>query len=328
MKKKGQLETQFNWIFAAIAGALILSLISGFIFTQMRLAKEKDNEQNLKDFQGIISALKLTEERVESMDLDPRTSFSLDFESNVFIMGKSSAEITTDAVAAPRILTGRKLYIWTKPVMMPARITNIIFLSPSYRHYVFVANNINDPEVKEFYGLFPDSINKMLAAASGTEATVQNILKQPDAKIRIVYINMPVQNKAALAPKKISEIAINLNACLVSFNSKSYPLYCDANTNSIMPQIAVLVDNGDDYNVSVSRILNKAGNVYEILSQRASELRSIYQGDCRNIFDDAIPLFNALKNSKNMEQGVLLLNEEQLKTLYDRAESKGCANLY
>jgi len=326
MKKKGQVEAQFNWVFALVAGALILALVAGFIFRQQQISQDKKNEENLRDFQGILSALKLTEERVESLDLDYRTSFRIDFESNVFVMGKSVAEITTDVVAAPRILTGRKLYVWTKLVMMPAHITNVVFLSPSLRNYVFVANNIDDEEVKEFYDSFPSSINKMLTTDLGTEATVRSILKQPDAKIRIVYINMPVQNKAALAPKRISEISLDLTAGNVEFGKKSHSLYYNADMKSIMPQIAVLVDNGDDYNVSVSRIFERGEKVYEILSLRAASLRDFYaslnEQNCRKIFGDAVPMFN------NLNPGNMVQYYPQIKLLYYQAESDGCANLY
>jgi len=321
--KKGQAEAQFNWIFALVAGALILSLIVGFMFRQQQISQDKANEDNLREFQGVLSALKLTEERVETIKLDPGVSFGVDYKSNVLIMGKAQAEITTDVVASPRSLTGRELDAWTKPVMMPAHITNVVFLSPSYRHYVFVANNVNDPDVKEFYGLFPDSINKMLATAFGTDATVQNILQQPDAKIRIVYINMPVQNKAALAPKRISEISLNLSSGTVTFGTKRYPLYYNSDMKSIMPQIAVLVDNGDDYNVTVTRIFDRGEEVYKILRLRAAQLSNIYQWDCRDIFSQAISPFTELENSRNVAGNYITL-----KSYYDEAESAGCANLY
>lgn len=333
MKRKGIIGAQFNWIFAIIAGALILSLVVGFIFKQKQISDERTYQNNLNEFQSVLASAKLTEGRIETLKLDPRIDFRFDCEANVLLMGSMQEEVGADIVAGPRSLSGMGLYLWTKPAMTPAHIANLIFLSPSTKYYFFVTNDFADKDVKELYDEFPNSIKKMLLKPQELEENVKNILKQQDAKIRIIYIGVPVQNKAALSPNRVSEIKLNLNVpSTAEFNNEIYSLYYDSSIKSMMPQIAVLADNGNDYDCTISRIFKKGVQVYEILKSRASNLRAYYlsqnQQECANIFSQAMTEFEKLKNSINMQPDDLLNTQKQLENLYGKAESSGCANLY
>jgi hypothetical protein len=138
MGKKGAVEVQFNWIFVLIAGALVLMLITGFVFRWMRSAGSEVSAESLRNIETLITATGTVEGETRLIDI-PRVSMGYDC-MRLSFGDASIGSVQTGNLFAPRLIRGDRLIIWTKGLFLPFYSGNAVFIAPDAARYIVVAN--------------------------------------------------------------------------------------------------------------------------------------------------------------------------------------------
>lgn len=147
--KKAQ-AVVFNWVYILIAGVLILLIFTGFI-TKYRSFQEKRIEiEILKDLDNVFLSLQSSPyEAVMSLEL-PKP---IKFDADNLIIGKS--KLKTNKIIAGK--ANKQAIIWSPPLNLPFRITNLYFILDPKETYYIIYENEQDKELLQ--EIIPDIKN-------------------------------------------------------------------------------------------------------------------------------------------------------------------------
>lgn len=188
-KRRGQIGTQFNWIFVLIAGALILAFFIMIINRQREVSEKKLATELLADLDMIITGQAVSPGSSKSLDLaDLELSFTCE-DYSVFNVAKTSGN---SIIFSPSRMKGANMIAWTLEWDMPYRVANFIYLTiPEVKYYLI------DPAQssgKDSYGIksdFPDTVD--IEAVSATPDSFENA-----QRIRLVYFAKPMSSELPL----------------------------------------------------------------------------------------------------------------------------------
>lgn len=164
ISKKAQVADQFNWIFAIIAGGIIL-LFFLFVIAQVRAtADAKLAVTVLNNFDAILTGASVTSNSLNIIDSTKLLEFDVSCESDglsILNLEGSTAEIDLSQrmLYSPYISTGQRLYLYVVPIERPFDLGNAMLLaSDSILFAVYNSDGI--PGLDEFYDVLPENISK------------------------------------------------------------------------------------------------------------------------------------------------------------------------
>lgn len=164
MKKKGQLEIGFNWIYILIAGAVILMFFIGIVIKQKVVSEEKLSAEVLQRIEGIFTGAGVSPKTTDDPEVPLMTlRFVCDEEtgySDYSIGGTSiKSETAWQPIFASEKVTGRRLYTWTLEWNFPFKVINYLFISsPGIKYYLFS----NEYLFPDFFNVeYVDSYNEI-----------------------------------------------------------------------------------------------------------------------------------------------------------------------
>ncbi|MGM5483638.1 MAG: hypothetical protein ACQER9_01830 [Nanobdellota archaeon] len=166
LNKKSQISQQFNWIFAILAGAVIIMFFI-FVIGQIKLSSEaKLSAKVLNNFDAILSGSSASPETLSRMETTSLLKFSVNCEKDGFSeirleKGSSSVPITQKPVYSPGKIDAEMLFIYTLPIKKPFYSGNSLLISDSKTMFVFFGNQEGSSSyIKSLYNYFPDNISK------------------------------------------------------------------------------------------------------------------------------------------------------------------------
>jgi len=177
--KKGVVEIQFNWIFALIAGAVIIALFTGIILKQKNISETSKNSLILNNLDAILSGSEASP-GTSKVTRIPETK--IEFRCNSYSVDKVSKQINSMTVFTPSVLEGNKLITWTLDWNLPYRITNFVYLTNPRVRYVFVADDSNKVFAGNILGLMPKQI-----VDDTIYSNVNNIGNEGHDYVRIIF---------------------------------------------------------------------------------------------------------------------------------------------
>ncbi len=161
MSKKGAIEIQFNWIFVLIAGALVLLIITGFVFRWMKSAQDSVAAESLRNIDSIITATGTVEGETNLIDM-PDMAMSYDCK-HLGYKGLSLGSLQTGSLFSPGRLKGSKIIMWVDGLFLPFYTGNVMYLTSNAAKYIIVSNSTTR------------ELNKTIAKAMNNHVNVQYI---------------------------------------------------------------------------------------------------------------------------------------------------------
>jgi len=135
MQKRGVIEIQFNWIFILIIGAVILSLVMGFLLNQQEsttIARDAELQSTLAT---IFSGSATTTDSTKPIDIPPT---KIEFSCDAYSIGSLTERISNVALFAPRVIDTDILLLSSRDVSMPFHITNALYMTSPQHRYIFL----------------------------------------------------------------------------------------------------------------------------------------------------------------------------------------------
>ena len=140
MKKRGQIDIQFNWIFVLIAGAIILAFFFSVINKQRTYSDIKTSQTIVTNLESIFTGASISTDTVNVIDL-PQAK--VEFECNQYKIGSVPRDTKGNIVFAPGFVEGKQMLTWALDWNVPFRVTNFLYVTDPQIRYVIVNNSKN-----------------------------------------------------------------------------------------------------------------------------------------------------------------------------------------
>ena len=207
MDKKGVIESQFNWIFVFVIGALILLFFVGFVTTQKQQSEQRIGEKIAKDLNTIITQTSVSTGRADVVNIPNKAiEFNCDPEgcgphgctSGFTISGTNVGwDTPVQPIFSPDLVKGMSLLSWSLEWSMPYHATNFLYLTSPQVRYVFVGGS---GLINELYNELPATINKELSSS-----TISN---KNNYKVKIISDSVPTLPPALVSIPDKDVVAI------------------------------------------------------------------------------------------------------------------------
>ncbi|HOW37199.1 MAG TPA: hypothetical protein PLK34_03040 [Candidatus Pacearchaeota archaeon] len=215
MKKRGALEISFGWLFAIIAGAVILFLA---IFLSARIMGVGQKANSAQAQKGIGNLLELFESSFESSQ-EGKMDFTVETRiynrcDNLEYFGEQLIGVTQKSfrkwpdapmkdemtsfqnkyIFSETVIEGRKFSAFSKPFEFPFKVTDLVYLIPSEKKYCFIST----PSTlkSDFSKISPENI---IFSQTGNDCSSDSInvcfSSQKDCEIQVSYSKGQVLKK-------------------------------------------------------------------------------------------------------------------------------------
>jgi len=292
--KKGAMEFSFAWIFAIIAGAIILSLA---IYGVVKFMKIQGSEIDAQTAMGIGVLLNPLESGFEDskrvlMEISTDTRIytgcnndSIFGRQTITTSQKLSGEWSNEGVNVPfqnryifskNPVQGKDFYVFSKPFEMPFKIADLIYVTSTEDKYCFV----NPPDEIE------DEIKLLIG---------ENVRENENFILESRKVNCPSEStQICFDTQSGCDIYVNRNLRRVQRSSETVWYEGDA------LMYAAIFSNKKDYECQIDRLMNRTEQIYEIYQDKAEFV--LKKTNCDSQLDvEIMRMINLLINFQDSE---------------------------
>ena len=291
MKKRGQFEIQFNWIFVLAAGALILLFASVFVLKQKDISDRSVDQSVSNSLKAIIAGAEVSTNTLNFVDI-PKVE--IEFECGKYRVGSASKSFQIMSVFAPSKIESNKLLTWTLDWNIPYRVTNFLYLTSPNIRYILVGDGTDS---------LADKVNKSMPKELNKEWITEwitgdsdNVQDKNDAKVRFVFFNRDVDNSIVPGFSRMRDedvtalkVSVDGNKGDVEFFEKKGNTFDPKGTSYYLklPSLvgAVFTEDLELYNC-----------VMESAFKKLNIVTKVYQKKTQNLYDDYVVLGDNCKD--------------------------------
>lgn len=288
MNKKAFLQMSFAWIFAIIAGMVILSLA---IYGVTKIIGAGQTAQNLKSGKQIGFLLNPLE---TGFEVGKTTSLTLPVETRIYnrcnnegvfgrqllelsqknfgkwskteIDGSKNVGFSNKYIFSENFTEGKKFYIFSKPFKFPFKVADLIYITSSEKEYCFMDT--------------PDNIKDELKGLNQKNLFYSNCSQ----KEKIIHVCFDSESECEI------EVDYNDESGEVIKNYKR--MYFE--TDALM--YAAIFSEKDIYECQLKRLMQRVGTLSELYSEKASIISQ--KAGCNTNLNLAM-LYNRAENFNN-----------------------------
>lgn len=182
--RKAQAESQLNWIFILIVGALILAFFAFIVIKQRAASDAKFAGKVSQQIDTILAGAKVSSGTVQII---PTPELSIRFTCNDYYIGPASQRLGNKVVFAPEFVEGKQLMTWTVDWNVPYKVATLLFITAPTIRYVIIGQTATDKDAKALYDALPAKLNKKLYGIS--DYSSETITNENDKYVRFVFVN-------------------------------------------------------------------------------------------------------------------------------------------
>ncbi|MBI2651525.1 hypothetical protein HYX01_03575 [Candidatus Woesearchaeota archaeon] len=330
--KRGAVEIQFNWIFALIAGALIIALLAGIIIKQKNISESSVDVSVLNQLDAILSDLESTPNIFNKIRL-PETK--IEFGCNNYFVGKSSKQINAMSVFAFSILNENVIamtYEWN----MPYKVANFVYLTNPDARYIFVGNSPLKDNLANIISQHKNTENagKNIAVNLDVYDSINKVVNKNDDLVRIIFFDS-IDNEIFGLPsafknmKKGSVTALRINGNenygQLEFYENDKGSFDKTGASYYLGEAtllgAIFTDKFEVYNCAMKNAVNKWKIIIEIYNKKIDFLHGSAQKngpESCNFYGEDNKLDPSVSNLASTSDPNLKLIMEKIKSLEKR----------
>lgn len=347
MKKKAIVEVQFNWIYMAIVGAIILMVFVGIAINIRKSANIRLEADAIKYFDEIFTSLQGSENTEHSLSL-PGMQLVVDTYADnchYYTLGDSDIEPQSTKhlpIFSPNTIT-KKILSYSLGWDVPFRANYFLYLTSPTVSYAFInGNGINDlydefPEhlTSEFVNHAIDITNRnynhirFITATNPEEMGLDNsIRKMKDSQVSAIQIIPTGQILNGGKIKYFRKVDRDFE-----YEKETY--YLDKETLFAM----IFSENVDSYECNLKeKAIKRINEISNILIDRMEEIQTIdLLPQCDGIMDKYNTALSKLVQLKTLTGNMEITKEniETLKSIKDNLDAinteinkKSCPTVY
>jgi len=285
--KKAIIDVQFNWIFIAVAGALILMFFTTIVVKQKTASEDSISGTIIVNLEPILMGARISTGTVNILDIPKK---EIEFSCDEYKVGRASRGLKDKIVFAPDLIRGTQLYSWALGFNAPFKVTNFLYLTSPQVRYIIIGNG----------GWFTDLQQKIPSELDNFEfyGSVANIPDNNNYRVKFVYVGIPPNNNhlanlGGMNNEHVTAVKIDGsgNSGGVTFYKKSpsggwaSPGYSSQYIYLESIIAAIFSQDKETYECGMRKAFNKLNTVASIYKGRAGELAGQYtsdnNGNCR-----------------------------------------------
>lgn len=279
--RKGQVESQFNWIFILIAGAVILMFFVGVVMRQKAISETKISETVMTDLQSIFTGGSVSTGTSQLIET-PKIEIGFDC-ANYYLNGVTKP-VENLIIFSPTRVEGRNVLTWTLDYNMPYKVTNFLYITSPEVRYIFVGQ---DTWLRKMNATLPKEMNKEFYTIGDYDPTVNGIQDKNNYKVRIIF-----RGTIPRVPSNLEDMGKDLTALEIQGNILTFHEYVggdfdrqgtdDTYTVDIPghhePSLygAIFADDVEMYDCMMQKALKRAYFVSRVYAQRNRNLSEFF----------------------------------------------------
>lgn len=334
MKKRGQFEIQFNWIFILVAGGLILLFASVFVLKQKGISDRTVDQSVSNSLKAIIAGAEASTDTLNFVELP---KLEIEFECGKYRVGSASRSFQIMSVFAPSKIESNRLLTWTLDWNTPYRVTNFLYLTSPNVRYILVGEGALAGRVNKS---MPGELNK-----NWVKSAISSVGNKNDAKARFVFINTNVDSSilskfSKMEDKDVTALKVegDVDEGRVEFFEKNGNVFESKGTSYYLriPSLvgAVFTEDVEVYTCIMENAFRKLNIVTQIYEKKTRAMKDYYmaEADPSCVTDHRLDSIITIKEkSKKFDSGNILAIDSAADGLVQQnkdAQLHSCALIY
>jgi hypothetical protein len=315
--KKGAIEFSFAWIFAIVAGVLILVLTIYGIVKFMEFQRTQTTTENAMTLGVLTNPLESSFETEKRGLIATPTEMRIYTDcSNFTLFGKQTIQTSEEIqdkwkegieipfqnkyIFSENPVEGRNFYLFSKPFEMPFKVADLIYLTSTRDKYCFV-NPPND-----------------------IEDQIQNLIGEQDPEEENPNENFLLENRERDCPEESKKICFNGENCDISVSTRYK--YVEKENRRMFYEgdalmYAAIFSDKEDYECQLDRLMSRTEQLFEIYQDK---MNFVFQKTgCNSEIDaDLIIMLNLIKDYQTSQD--LTPISSQAETMNNKNEYAEC----
>jgi hypothetical protein len=344
--KKAQAESQLNWIFILIVGAIIIAFFTFIVIKQRAASEAKFAGKVSTQLNTILVGAKVSSGTVQDI---PTPDLEIRFTCNDYYIGPASQRLGNRVVFAPEFLEGNRLITWTLDWNVPFKATTFLYMATPLVRYVVVGT---DQDAKDIFKALPSKLNK--GSGTVTLAEYDILADENDKHVRFIFVNqgkssfnIPLGLQNAEVSGLIVETAkgsqttpaANKDTAQFLVKSTSGLITSGGKFEYLEPEIlygAIFSTRQDEYACLLERAYNRYNMVSQVYYEKFNEIAPVYKGTGCEGFYKNNPKLNSLITATKFDEtktepvdySTIKSVKKQLEEMNYRLQLQSCPLLY
>ena len=334
MKKRAQVQMQFNWIFVSIAGAVILSIFVGIAIRMNQNSKEQLAYDAINYFDEIFTSVQASENTENEISL-PGLDLEIDTDGQACnyysIAGTDKSEMSIEFTPffSPHIIKTRILSYalgWD----MPFRVNYFIYMTSPRIAYVSVGDNSIKEELPEHLTLIEES-----EASNFKNENYDQIRFFTTQDPESFALDDSIKKSKDVSAIKITESSHSLT--FYEYDSGSFsPIGTTYYVDDVTLIAAIYSQSLDSYECNMVKAIKRLNKFSTMLKERAniiknSDLLSLCSS---NAYEQAETLLGEMEQASSSNKidsntiSTLVSTKTELETINKELNKKSCPTIY
>ncbi len=302
-RKAQAVESQFNWIFILIVGAVIMAFFVFIVVKQKAASEAKFSGKVTKQLNTVLVGAKVSSGTYQEI---PIPEVSIRFECNDYYIGPASQRLGNRVVFAPTFLEGAKIITWTLDWNVPFKVTSFLYLSsPTIKYYVIVPS-LEDEQASAFFDSLPPMLNKAMYTIE--DYNNGDILFENDLGVRFIFYNVASAGSSFNLPPGFQGLdKVPVSGLNIDLSDKNNPVFQFLKTNTATtlnavgdpvpfyedPVLygAVFSDSLETFNCVMKKAYARLNVLSRVYLEKLNALAPLYEGSsCEGVYLDNVYL--------------------------------------
>jgi len=300
-------ESQLNWIFILIVGAIIIAFFSVIVLKQKGASDIKVSGKLTKQLNTVFVGAKSSSGTLQEI---ATPNLQVRFACNDYYIGQVSQRLGNRVIFAPEYLSGNKVTTWTLDWTAPFKIASFLFVTTPKIRYVLVLVGSDDSLLKKINLSLPVKLNRNFNLITYSGDDYKNLKPLGEDSTRFIFFGGSASFKpkipSAFVGKKAKASALQV------FPSQNKLRFFQLNGNSFLdltaksafgpsgpiPYLdeffllgAVFSDNPKTYSCLVDKAWKNWNIVTKVFNTKFNSISSLYKGtSCEGFYKNNLDL--------------------------------------
>jgi hypothetical protein len=275
--RKAQAESQLNWIFILIVGAIILAFFTFIVIKQKAASEAKFAGKVSQQLNTILVGAKVSSGSVQDI---PTPDLSIRFTCNDYYIGPASQRLGNRVVFAPEFVVGNRLFTWTLDWNVPFKVASLLYITTPSVRYIIISKDANDRAARKIFEALPQKLTKSIFSLADYNAGL--IRDEGDTYVRFIFVdsgqlfNIPQEFDGV----EVSGLAVDTQNSSVQFLERSVSDEGSFTTMGIKYQYlenellygAIFADRHDEYACLAERAYSRLNMVSRVYYERLNAI--------------------------------------------------------
>jgi len=284
MKRKGQMSSTFNYIFALIIGAIIFTFLVGFAYKYLGFAGSLGAAELVSSLNDEFSAFSVSDSAEKTLNFDSAVTFRI-YEGK--LTSKGQGRSIDHVIYAPFEVSGEDIFIATKSLELPYRVGNLFYITDQKTVYILVYDASTEQVIEELqssYSSLPSNFATQVVSITQLSSDMETLAEVTSAydRVRFVFFTSPAKVEDAISATFSNAEILSVDSSVDDYSSGEIT-FPDGETGIYVgyPLLIGGMVSGDaySYNYNLDLVLEKLARVTSVYYDK-SKFISARLPDC------------------------------------------------